>query len=160
MREAETTIIGNYKYKVTALPAMQGARVLRKLGQAAGPAIAMLAAKEGTEGGGLAAIGGAIGEAVSALTKNLNDDDLESIFMTLAGSTQVEAEPGSGKMVVLKGVFDMHFQGDFMNLGKWVAFALKVNFGPLLDALPMVEKAGADGSAARSASTSPKESTG
>jgi len=122
MREPERKEIGGKVYEVTPMPAGKGLGVMQRMAKAAAPAV--LKAARGETGGELVAI--------ADLVESLASDDLAAIAKLFAEHAMV----GDGEnMVKLSTVFDVHFAGDYLALFEWLAFAAKVNFGPLLDGL-------------------------
>lgn len=122
MREPETRDINGCTYTVTPMPTFEGLRLMQRLVKIIGPAAAS-AAKPGDV---FAAIGAGLGE----LAARLEGDDLEQVVKALAKHSQVTDE--GGKTRPLAAAADMHFQGRYEDLFAWMAFALEVNFGPLL----------------------------
>jgi len=122
VREPETRDIGGCTYTVTPMPTFEGLRLMQRLVKIVGPAAGAVA----KPGDGISAIAAAIGE----LAGRIEGDDLVEVVKALAKHSQVTDE--SGKTKALVNVADLHFQGRYDDLFAWVAFALEVNFGPLL----------------------------
>lgn len=111
MLETRERTIDGFAYKVTQLTARTG----NKVGMRLTKTLAGAAGAKDVE----SALGGIIAK--------LSEEDLEFICDTLARQTQVQLEPG--KWPMLSDVFDIHFAGRYLEMLKWLGFALEVNFG-------------------------------
>jgi hypothetical protein len=139
--ESHTRTIGRYAYTVTQLRAKQGNAVLVRLAKLAGPTLGALFSG-GEEGAGEAlervSLGG-LGAALREFAAGLTEADLDWLCTTFADCTTVEIEPGSVKP--LRGIFDLHFAGAYLELFEWIAFCLEVNFADFFGALVARAKA-------------------
>lgn len=131
VQESDETIDG-VRFRVAPMGGYKGLRMQARLGKIIGPALntIRLLSQGSTGGAALVAI-------VAGIAENLDPNEVESICKEFAQDTKVEKQPGTGQFVLLSDVFDLFFTGRFDLLWKWVALVLKVNFGPLLNALPI-----------------------
>lgn len=123
----ETKQIGKHIFHVGSISPRRALKVTRRLA-AVIPAFVSIAGENG-EGTTKEATLEAIGKAVAILA----DDDLDFITDALASATRVQLGGNGGTVVELSqhGV-DAVFVGDVKGLIEWLAFGLRVNFGPLL----------------------------
>lgn len=139
MRAPERKTIGNDTYEVKPLPAGQGIRMLARLGKILGPGVDT-AVKQGTAGDAFGLDIRGVISGFGTVAAALDPVEFEAILREFAATTTLIVE-GSGKPTVLLQVFDLHFAGRFEVVFEWIAFALEVNFGPLLDALGAIAPA-------------------
>lgn len=127
MLETKQSIIGDHVYRVTMLPARKAIRVNHTIMSAIGPGLAEIWADSN-------------GDMKNAITSSVIADAAKSFFLVATPDALLDIcnqfaqetvyntkdkEPG----IVLGDRFDEHFAGDMLNLGKWFAFCVKVNFG-------------------------------
>jgi hypothetical protein len=127
VREPQNKVIEGYRYQVTVLPAGKGLTVLARLGRSFSTA----------------------GSAASVTAVDMDPATADLVFRELAACSMVEASPGSGNLVPLADVFDLHFAGEYMALFSWFAFAIEVNFGPLFKRPAAGGARGGSGAAAK-----------
>lgn len=123
--QKQTITIDGAKYTVTPLGALVGMRMLARITRIVGGSLADVVS--------LKAAAAAIGTALAGFAERLTEEDVVYLCDTFMESTQLEAEPG--KVVPLKGVFNTHFAGRYVELFEWLKFCAEVNFGPLAKAL-------------------------
>jgi len=125
MIEKKTKSIGGKNYEVYELGAKKGRQVLTRLLRHLGPAVGAMGDTKGdAEAKTLAGLG--------KLVESLTEADVDYFCDTFAAVTSVEME---GRMPLLSDVFDLHFKADYLNMFKWLAFCLQVNFGSFLAGL-------------------------
>jgi hypothetical protein len=154
MRPVETRRIGAHTYHVDPLPTTKGLHVMARVGKALVPALAQGAKLDPAKlkGGAslkvevLVELASALSAAASSVVDNLSADDLVFVCETFAAHTQVDVD--ASHRVPLKGIFDVHFAGSYVELGEWIRFCAEVNFGPLLAGLRRAASAPAPAPAA------------
>jgi hypothetical protein len=141
MIETHTRTIGRHAYNVTQLKAKQGNAVLVRLAKVAGPPLAALfAGGDKSQADALDRISlDGLGAALSSFASVLSEADLDWLCVTFADCTTVETEPGAVKP--LRGIFDLHFAGAYLDLFEWLAFCLEVNYADFFGALVARAKA-------------------
>lgn len=117
----QSKTIGEYSYAVTQLDAVKGRRVFARLLKVAAPALASLSGGSKVKPDDLA-------KGLAALAETLSEDDVDFFCDAFAPSTTVTL--ADGKAPRLSDIFAVHFAGKYLELVKWLAFALEVNFGP------------------------------
>ncbi len=140
MRETKRKQIGErgYTYHVAQFGARQGGRVLvrllKMLGGAAGEAM-----QNDSDGFDMATIG----RLVSGLASGLEEADYDWLVGTFIPATAVSGGTYQNKAIQLdtEGVFDLHFAGSYGEMGKWLLFAIEVNFGNFLGENGIIKKA-------------------
>ncbi len=141
MREPQSKVIDGVTYEVQMLPGTKSWKMLLRLGKMIGPALGKVI--DGSEGS-LQNLMNAdlsevfIGEALTALTERMDEAEVEIIIQQLAECTIVDNKP-------LKGIFELHFQGNPGALLKWLAFAVQANFAPFSNALASVQQGQQEG---------------
>lgn len=156
MRETKQKQIGSrgFTYHATQFGSRQGGRVLVRLlkmiGGAAGEAIKGEA--EGEKGLDMATVGA----MVANLATTASEKDFDYLCDTFITATSVSRE-GSGVLLPLsdEGVFDLHFAGEYIELGQWLLFCIETNFGGFLGEGGIVQRIKA-GATARRASQDPE----
>lgn len=135
MIESHTRTIGRHAYTVTQIKAKQGNAVLVRLAKLAGPTLASLftGAESGPEDALDRVSVEGLGGALRAFSAGLTEADLDWLCSTFADCTTVETEPGSIKP--LRGIFDLHFAGAYLEMFEWLAFCLEVNYADFFGAL-------------------------
>jgi len=143
MREPEREDIDGMTYQVSPLPAKQALKLARKITAIVGKPLAQALGESAKDRALLMSRLAEVGERIS-------DDDLMSVCNQLAEQTLI----GNGdEMAQLHKCFDVHFAGRLDLMFQWLAFALKINFGPLVKSLG----SGEEKAPASSPSTSPKK---
>jgi len=131
MREPETKVIDGCTYTVQMLPGTKawkmGLRLAKMLGPSLGKAI------DGAEGDlqklmNTQLDSSFLSDAITMLAERIEEVEVELIVQQLAEVTLVDGKP-------LKTIFDLHFQGNPVGVVKWLAFAIKTNFGPFSQGL-------------------------
>ena len=120
MRKNETRTIGEATYEVTQLGALEGRRVLARIAQLLGGTVGAIA-KTGSPD---------LVAALQSFAEHLTPDSVDYFCDIFAKGTQVHLP--SGKVVVLKDVFDNHFAANYGEMISWLTFCLEVNFGSFL----------------------------
>lgn len=123
MRANKTKKIGNHTYEVTQLGAVEGRRVLAKLGQLMGGVVGSLAA-----GGKADPV-----KAFQSFTEALSPESMDYFCDTFTKFTQVHR--ADGKVLFLKDVFDDHFADNYAEMVEWLVFCLEVNFASFFGGL-------------------------
>lgn len=106
-------VIGDCTYRVTQLGAIQGQKVMVRLANVLGRA--------GAKGGDLAA-------KLAGIASSLSEEDMTFLCNAMAERTLIQGSEYKG-LTKLQDVFDMHFAGRYLEMLRWLAFALEVNFG-------------------------------
>lgn len=131
MRETQTKTIDGHTYQVQMLPGTKSWKMMLRLSKMVGPSLGKVIDGSGGDLQKLLNTNMAdvmLGEAIAALTERLDEADVELMVQQLAACTLVDNKP-------LTDCFELHFQGDGVGVVKWLAFALKANFGPFSDVL-------------------------
>ncbi|NIQ97428.1 MAG: hypothetical protein GWN87_27080 [Desulfuromonadales bacterium] len=141
MREQKTSDdIGGYRYRVTMLPAKLGFRMTVMLTKTLVPMLGGISVKKGQK------VADLMNEDVSSfldfgrlaerLSKNIDEENVQTLVNALAESTDIFGKGDRGEFgdagAPLSEHFDDHFAGRYRNLLRWLAFAMKVNFGDFL----------------------------
>lgn len=150
--KTEERRIGDHTYRVTQLTALKAralfARLVRFIGPAAATAI----------GAGQLPSMGDLGGMLGELTERVSDDELGWFAARLGECSYLVGD--NGKVLQLEpSVVDLHFAGALLDMFKWMAFALEVNFADFLSVLKRTQAA-ASTAPANQASRSPLDSTG
>jgi len=119
-RDSQTKSIDGCGYTVYMLPPKVARKILVRIFQVLGPSLGEAFSRDEEK------LSAAIGPIIREFTDRLSDDDLEWMMTALADVTMID--PGGGKTIPLKGVFDGHFQGKIGSMLRWFAFALEVQF--------------------------------
>lgn len=119
--EQKSTVIGEYEYTVTQLPARQGKSVAVRLGRILAPL-----AKEGADGEEADKAAGLV-----ALFEKLDDKDVDFLCDVFMKTTSFH-KLGDMKQPELSHFFDEHFAGRYGQMFKWLQFCAEVNFGSFL----------------------------
>lgn len=115
----KTQTIGAYTYTVFPLTAIPGRRAFVRLAKALGPALGVAATvKEGDETGMV--------NAFARLMGALSEDDVDYFCDLFAQSTTVRMGKDEPKLF---DIFDIHFAGRYMEMFRWLAFCVGVNYG-------------------------------
>lgn len=133
MLETREKRIGDVTYQVTQLPAPSGRRLLVRLYKVLGPAIAaaLRGLPESSESLSLGNLQtAAIGDAMLELAQTLTEDELDHVCEIFSQHTLFSREPE--KWQPLKVEKDLHWSGNFLNMFKWLAFCLEVNYSDFL----------------------------
>jgi len=130
---SEELTIGGRGYRLTQLQAGRARRILFRLFKTCGPALAMLAGKEG----GLAALkGDGLADAAKRLALDLSEDEFESIVTDLLFTGHVEERQDNGGLLHLtKELADLKFAGRLDDFFKLIGAMLRFNFGNFLGGL-------------------------
>lgn len=138
MRFEEQFDIDGETYKVKHFSATRGTRIFARLVKFAGEPIAkFLSAGKAIKDNDDAAANAVLGQAISALSSRIDENEVEVLIKDILESVQV-IEAKSGK---IRGVgaeyFDVHFQGRighlFKVLGKTIAFQYSDFLGDLAE---------------------------
>lgn len=147
-REPVAETLHGHLYTVRMMGTSTGLELVRRLAKVVGPALGSIL--DGTDAG--VSLGGLLGEeqkgvidklgkaatsnegglfatALNALVRGIdNKADVDWIVNQLAQTTHVQID-GSGKMIPLPSIYELHFAGLLKELGEWLVFALKVQLG-------------------------------
>lgn len=149
--QAQRRSIDGFDVQLSPLPAMRSIRMLNRLGQVAGPALASIGAAVGSAKGKKGSIldmdVSKLGDAAQKLFEHLEPQVFESIMQEVLGPCLVNGKQLSPAM------FDELFTGKVGSALKVFAFGLEVNYGNFFDAL------GAAGRIKLEASDSPASDT-
>lgn len=143
MRETKSKEIGKrgFTYNVTQFGARKGGRIalrlLKILGSAAGTA--MQEGGESDDGFDLKVVGKMV-ENLSSILTEADYDYLCDEFMKVSSVTGGKYEHNTMPLHA-DGVFDLHFAGEYIELGEWIAFCVEVNFGGFLGEGGLLKKA-------------------
>lgn len=116
--------INGVTYEVKMLPATRGQKLLVRLGQMIGPAMAELT-RDGLDA---ELEGSAFMAAVTALFAHADEHRVDSALKELAEVTLADGRP-------LKSIYDVHFAGRMGALARWAAFALQAQYSDFFDDL-------------------------
>ena len=115
-----------YTYHVSQFGAKQGGRVLVRLlkmiGSAAGDAMGS------SEDFDLSTIG----RMVSNLAEVVSEADYDFLCDTFLQVTCVSGGNYNEMPLSAEGVFDLHFAGEYQELGEWLLFGIEANYGGFL----------------------------
>lgn len=111
--KSEDRQIGDYNYTVTQLGAVKGSEVMVRLANVLGKVVSK---------------GSNLKEALASVASSLAPADLQFLCDAMATRTLVSGGEYKGP-VELPRVFDMHFAGKYLEMLRWLSFALEVNFG-------------------------------
>lgn len=122
--KTETVTIDGTKYEMKRLGALEGRRVLARLGQVAGPALAELAR---TDGQGVESFA----FAAAKLTEKLDPDTFDKICDIFMAQTRVFLKEDEAPWMT-EAIFNDHFSGAYLKLLKWLGAHLQLNFPDFL----------------------------
>lgn len=135
-REPQTKDIDGHMYTVQMLGGTESWKMLLKLSKMLGPSLGKIVggvknldSLMDMEIGG----GGFIAEAIESFVSNVDEPAATSIIEKLKDVSQVNGKP-------LRGIFELHFQGDGVGIIKWLVFALQAQYGNFSDALGNVSQ--------------------
>lgn len=120
MRKTESRQIGNFRYDVTQLGAIEGRAVLARLIRLFGGLVGAMGAEGKVD----------LTKGFSNLAEGITEEQMTFFCDTFAKWTQVYA---NGKTLILKDIFDEHFVGEYGAMIEWLGFCLEVNFASFLD---------------------------
>ena len=160
MIETQMKQIGGRHYRVTQLGAAKGTKLMVRLFKLLGPPVSQFlsgVAKDGKAVNIADIQMESVSEAVMELSQLITEDEMEHVISTLSRVTQV-SDDGKQGWGSLDEIRELIWAGNYIEMFKWLAFALEVNYAGFFGASGF----GAVASAlkAKSASTSPKASTG
>ena len=92
--------------------------------------------------------------AIRTLSSEVREVDLDHLVESLRGQTHV-GPGGTEQTVPLSQVFELHFSGDILGLGKWVVWGLKVQYATFASAFASLRPPVADGATQAETSPSP-----
>jgi hypothetical protein len=135
MMKTVTRSIGGTSYRVTQFGVGQGLPLLVKLAKLLGPSLAAslkgLGGKSLKQGQDVLDLPvGVLGDAVLELAERLQEETVVALVHQLAESTQVSkgSDRGGEKWVPLTDELELHWAGNYLNMLKWLAFGLEVNY--------------------------------
>lgn len=136
MRFEEDFDLDGEKYKVKHFSATRGTKIFSRLVKFAGEPIAkFLSAGKALKENDDAAANAVLGQAISALSARIDENEVETLVKDILDSVQV-IDAKSGKLRAVGGeYFDVHFQGRighmFKLVGRTVAFQYSDFLGDL-----------------------------
>lgn len=110
MRQTKSKDINGVTYNVTQLGATAARKVLIRLARLLGA-------------------GAANKEPIAGIMSALNDDDIEYLCSEFGKMTTVQMGPNTP---YLNSIFEEHFAGKTLDMLKWLAFCIEVNFEDFL----------------------------
>ena len=124
-KEPQSKEIDGHMYSVQMLGGSDGWKMLLKLSKMLGPSLGKIVAG-GTDN--IASLmdkeigGGAfLADAIEAFVNNVDEPSASVIIEKMKDVTTVNGTP-------LRGVFELHFQGDAFGVVKWLRFALQAQY--------------------------------
>lgn len=130
MAEPQQKVIDGHLFEVHPLAFKKGRKVLLRLSNLLGPAIARLERIDVSKGLG-AVLDTEIGPALGTLLSSLRDEDLEYFEEAFLEKTLVRLE-GTENLVALKLNQEAVFGANYRAYLAWLAFCFTVNFGGFL----------------------------
>lgn len=130
--------IGKHRYQVTQLTAWDSLFMKARLARVFGPAMAKgLGGFKGFVDRDVLEAAQKIGPALEALFLTLTPEEIREITNGLLKTAIVFVKGQNGQTVnrPVLDVFDLHFQGEDLELFGLLRFAFEVNFGPFFAAL-------------------------
>ena len=131
MLKHETKTIGGNTYEVSQLPYSIGHKVLLRLMKAVGPSLSQLFANAPELKGkkvselDLKELAPSAAAVSQRLAEDLNEEDFQYVTDTLAEYSWLVRD---GKKLPLLQEREFLFAGNYLEMFKWLAFALRVNF--------------------------------
>ena len=155
-RERESILIDGHRYEMTMLGATAGYQLFCRLFRMLGPSFgAIMDAVGGTDSIEDADLSSEIVvKAIRMLADEVKESDLDHLVERLRSQTHVGIN-GSDKTVPLSSVFELHFAGDILGLGKWVVWGLKVQYATFAGAFATLSPPVAGGAIQAATSPSP-----
>jgi tail assembly chaperone len=95
---------------------------------------------------------------VTDFCERLSDDELGYFCETLGSCTEIVGDASSATLTTQ--LQDVHFAGHLLDMFKWLAFALEVNYADFLSAIKATQVAKSPAAVVSAASQSPSLSTG
>jgi hypothetical protein len=130
--QTETRVIGGRNYRVTQLTALKARALFVRLVKMVGPMVAALLGS-GNARGFLEMEGKELGPMIVNFCERISDEELDFFCSVLGEQSQIVNERGEGA-IMTRNIIDVEFAGRLMDLFKWLAFALEVNFTDFLSA--------------------------
>lgn len=133
-RERETTLIDGHRYKMTMLGATAGYQLFCRLFRMFGPSFGAIMDAVGSgkvEDTDLSSQ--VVVDAIRTLSDQIKESDLDYLIDRLRSQTHVGIG-GNDKTVSLDSVFEAHFAGDILGLGKWIVWGLQVQYSTFANA--------------------------
>lgn len=141
MREVKSKQIGKrgFTYTVSQFGAREGSRVLVRLmkilGSIAGAGLQQVDKKSlatGSDGNVTLSLA-AIGHAITDFADKIGEDDFDWLCEKFIPTTEVSGGTyKQGIPLATDGVFDLHFAGQYAEMGQWLLFAIEVNYASFL----------------------------
>lgn len=154
-RERESTVIDGHRYEMTMLGATAGYRLFNRLFKMFGPSFGAIMDAVGTDGIEDADLSSqVVVNAIRTLSDQVKEADLDHVVESLRGQTHVGIG-GTEKTVPLSSVFEVHFAGDILSLGKWVIWGLQVQYATFANAFGTLRPPVAVGATQAETSPSP-----
>lgn len=150
--KTEDRVIGEHTYRVTQLTALKARALFARLVRFVGPAAATVV------GAGRKVSLGELGSILGDLSERVTDDEL-GWFCDRLGECSYIVGDGGRTQQLERAIIDIHFAGALLDMFKWMAFALEVNFADFLSELKRTQAA-ASMAQGKPESKSPQVSTG
>ena len=137
MLKTEEREFGDRGYRVTQLPGVKGRKLLVRLYKVLGPSFAALiddsqrktniqsVTQHSPEDIELSSVSAAL----SVLAIKLKEEDLEYLCDQMAGCTTIRIEDADKWVPLSKDIQNLIFAGRYVEMFKWLGFALEVYFG-------------------------------
>lgn len=159
-RKTATRQIGEHRFRVKQMKVRKAHRVMTRIIKVIGPSLGTLGdeldAKPGggNGSGGLGALfAGGISDAISKLTENLGEDDINWLVDELQAGVEREAEMEGSFVPMTADLWDDTFAGALLDEFKLIAFVLEHNYSSFFS-----ELGGLAGVAARLGTRTPSRS--
>jgi len=155
-RDRQSTIIDGHRYEMTMLGATAGYRLFHRLFKMVGPSFGAIMDAVGQPGGveNTDLSSKVVVDAIRTLSEQVKESDLDHLVEQLRGQTHVGIG-GTEMTVPLSGVFEAHFAGDVMGIGRWLIWGLKVQFATFADAFTTSKPPSGEGVTQAGTSQSP-----
>lgn len=145
--------IGEHTYRVTQLTTLKARALFARLVQFLGPGVATAI----SSGNVSSILNMDIGALVGSLADKFTDNEL-AYFCTQLGSCSEIVVDGKTQTLT-NAIIDVHFAGHLLDMFKWMAFALEVQFSDFLSEWKRIQAAALEAKA-KSVQNSPAASTG
>lgn len=148
----QTRKIGSSEYRVTQLPFGKAREMFVKLFRILGPVLgeALLSPGSATGAAALASMtGSTLGNILKQMPALITEEDLKDFCQVFGEKTQLIRDDGKTPWLTAE-LQETHFAGGMLEMFKWLAFCVEVNFGDFF-AVGGLRNAGASQSAPESA---------
>lgn len=142
MRTPSETTLNGTRYEVTPFGSTQGRKVLVRLSNLLGPALAQALATAPGEGDAKAQLERVSASAIADLLGRVAEDDLEYLVREFAACTVVQTPDMKGPGPLDDKRRDDHYAANYGEMFQWLWFGITLNYKSFLAVVPVRLSAG------------------